>query len=359
MSLKDTVNTALSSWMKGTGPEADIVISSRVRLARNLEDAVYPHLMGEADAKKVLDGVQAAVEKPLSRKTGKLGKLEFTQLNQLSPNQRQILVEKHLVSPQQAEASDYKAVVLSEDETISIMVNEEDHLRIQCLLPGLQLEEAWKTAAKADDLLEKILDIAFDEQLGYLTACPTNVGTGLRASVMMHLPALAMTNQMSRMISAITQVGLTVRGLYGEGSEAAGNLFQISNQITLGRGEEEIIGNLEGVAKQIIHQERASRELLLKENRDGLEDKVFRSYGILRYARAMTSQEALSLLSEVRLGIDTGLIHGVEAKIFNELLVLTRPAYLQKMAGRELSAGERDLRRSALIRERLTGSKED
>ena len=350
MSLKDTINNALSAWMKGTGPDADIVISSRIRLARNLEAVPFPHLMGEADGNKVLAGVRLAVEKPLNRKKGKL---EFTMMNQLSPNERQILVEKHLVSPQHAQPGDFKAVVLSEDETVSIMVNEEDHLRIQCLLPGLQLQEAWKAAGRVDDLLEKTLDIAFCERRGYLTACPTNVGTGLRASVMMHLPALVMVNQLNRLITAITQVGLTVRGLYGEGSEAAGNLFQISNQITLGRGEEEIIGNLEAVTKQIINQERAARELLLKDSREALEDKVNRSYGVLRFARIMDSQEAINLLSAVRLGIDLGIIKGVDGKVLNELMVLTRPAYLQKLSGTELSPGERDVRRAALIRERL------
>jgi protein arginine kinase len=350
MSLQNTINNALSGWMKGTGPDADIVISSRIRLARNVEAVPFPHLMSESEGDKVVAEVRLAVAKPLK---GKTGKLEFTILNQLSNNERQILVEKHLISPQHAQPGDYKAVVLSEDETVSVMVNEEDHLRIQCLLPGLQLREAWQRADKVDDLLEKTLDIAFCEPRGFLTACPTNAGTGMRASVMVHLPAMVMTNQMNRLIAAITQVGLTVRGLYGEGSEAAGNLFQISNQITLGRGEEEILGNLAAVAKQIINQERAAREMLLKSNREALEDKVSRSYGILRHARIITSQEAINLLSSIRLGIDLDIIKGVDGTVLNELMVLTRPAYLQKLSGTELSPGERDVRRATLIRERL------
>ncbi len=350
MPLEDTIDNALSAWMKGNGPDADIVISSRMRLARNIDNLPFPHQMGEAEASKVLDGVSLAIEQTSELQQDRL---EMNLMKSLNPNERQILVEKHLVSPRHAEPGEFKAVVLSADETISIMVNEEDHLRIQCLLPGLQLQEAWTQVNRVDNLLEASLDLAFCEQRGYLTACPTNVGTGLRASVMMHLPALVMTQQMSRLINAIAQVGLTVRGLYGEGSEAAGNLFQISNQITLGRDEVEIISNLEAVTRQIINQERFAREMLLKKTKDELEDKVCRSYGILRYAKIITSQEAINLLSAVRLGIDLAIIPGVDGIVLNELLILTRNAYLEKLSGTELSTKERDVRRAAIIRARL------
>lgn len=351
MSLRDIINNALSRWMNGKGPEGDIVLSSRVRLARNLEGTPFPHRMQEEDGNKVLAGVRLAVEKMNNEK--KWPKLEFTRLDELSPNEREILVEKHLISPQHATKSRFGAVVLSDDETISIMVNEEDHLRLQILLPGLKVTEAWELANKLDDGLEQTLDIAYDEKRGYLTACPTNVGTGLRASVMMHLPGLVLTKQIGGLVNAIGQFGLTVRGLYGEGTEAAGNIFQISNQITLGRSEEEIINNLLAVVKQIIQQERQARERLRQEWGEQLSDKIWRSYGILRYAQMITSQEAINLLSNVRLGVDLGLLQGVESTVLNELMVLMRPAYLQKLAGKELSPMERDVRRAKLIRERL------
>lgn len=351
MSLRDIINNALSKWMNGKGPEGDIVLSSRVRLARNLDGIPFPQRMSEEDGNKILAGVRLAVEKMNSEK--KWSRLELTRLDELSANEREILVEKHLISPQHATKSRFGAVVLSDDESVSIMVNEEDHLRIQVILPGLKVMEAWQVANSLDDGLEQTLDLAYDEKRGYLTACPTNVGTGLRASVMMHLPGLVITKQIAGLVNAIGQFGLTVRGLYGEGTEAAGNIFQISNQITLGRSEEEIINNLLAVVKQIIQQERQAREKLHKEWGEQLKDKIWRSYGILRYAQTMTSQEAINLLSNVRLGVDLGILQGVESTVLNELMVLMRPAYLQKLAGKELSPMERDLRRALLIRDRL------
>jgi len=245
------------------------------------------------------------------------------------------------------------AVILSENESISIMVNEEDHIRIQCLFPGFQLQEAWQLASRIDDIFETHLDYAFDEKYGYLTSCPTNVGTGIRASVMMHLPALVLTQQINRILSAITQVGLAVRGIYGEGSEATGNLFQISNQITLGQSEDEIIDNLYGVAKQIIEHEKAARQKLLQESRIRIVDRVMRSYGILSNAAILDSKEAAQRLSDVRLGIDLGLISDVSGNVMNELMVMMQPGFLQQYSGEKLSADERDIRRAELIRERL------
>src|SRR5690606_2870971 len=223
----------------------------------------------------------------------------------------QVLVEKHLISPALANESRCGALILDRTESVSIMVNEEDHLRIQCLYSGFQVKEAWDKASRIDDLFEEAVDYAFDETRGYLTSCPTNVGTGIRASVMMHLPALVMTKQINRILQAVTQVGLAVRGLYGEGSEALGNLFQISNQITLGQSEEEIIDNLHNVARQILEHEKAARQRLLAESRIRLEDRICRSYGTLRHAVVMDSKEAAQRLSDVRLGIDLGLIREV------------------------------------------------
>jgi protein arginine kinase len=233
------------------------------------------------------------------------------------------------------------------------MVNEEDHLRIQCLFPGFQLNEALTLANGIDDWIEQKFDYAFDEQRGFLTSCPTNVGTGLRASVMVHLPALMMTQRMNRIAPAINQFGLAVRGIYGEGSEALGNVFQISNQITLGKSEEDIVEDLRGVVMQLIQQEMAARRDLLKLSKIQLEDRVFRSLGILANSRIIQSKEAAKCLSDVRLGIDLGLIEGISRNILNELMVLTQPGFLQHYFKEALTPDERDIRRASLIRERI------
>jgi protein arginine kinase len=238
------------------------------------------------------------------------------------------------------------------------MINEEDHLRIQCLVPGLNLQEALELANQVDDVLEEKHTFAYHEQAGYLTACPTNVGTGLRASVMVHLPALVLTKQINRIIAATTQLGLAVRGLYGEGTEATGNIFQFSNQLTMGHGEQEIVETLQSIAKQVVEQERSARRALLFGSRELLEDRIWRAYGTLRYARILSGQEALTMLSEVRLGIDLGIINDIPAETFNELLVSTRPNFLQKIAGRtDSEAGERDRIRAQLIRGKMREGK--
>ncbi|MFD2114987.1 protein arginine kinase [Paenibacillus yanchengensis] len=347
---------ALNDWMKGGGPEIEIVISSRVRLARNLGDQPFPMLATNQQAADVLEQLQAAAQ---SFDTAPFGSLETILLSELDDLDRQVLVEKHLISPSLVNESRVGAVLLSENESISIMINEEDHLRIQSIYPGFQIKEAWQLANQLDDAFEHELDYAFDEQHGYLTACPTNVGTGLRASVMMHLPALVLTKQINRILSAVTQVGLAVRGLYGEGSEALGNLFQISNQITLGLSEEEIIDNLHSVAAQIIEHEKAARRKLLEESKLRMEDRIRRSYGILSHAAIMDSKEAAQRLSDVWLGVDTGILTGISSQTLNELLVKTQPGFLQKIFKDTLTPEQRDLRRAELIRNHLNSNYED
>ena len=233
------------------------------------------------------------------------------------------------------------------------MINEEDHLRIQLYLPGYQLAEGLKQASELDDWIEERIDYAFDEKLGYLTSCPTNVGTGMRASVMMHLPALVITKQMSRMVPAINQFGLVVRGIYGEGSESLGNIFQISNQITLGKSEKDIVFDLASVVKQLIEQERLARSYITEQLGVSLEDRIFRSYGILKNARIIESKEAAKCISNVRLGIDLGIIENISKNILNELMILTQPGFLQYYANKRLTPRERDVFRASLIRERL------
>lgn len=350
MSLQDFLQRATTKWMKDGGPDDDIALTSRIRIARNIEDVPFPMLQTDSHANAVIEQVERAMN---SSKVAATGQFELLHISDMSALDRQVLVEKHLISRDLAEEVRHGAVALRADEVVNVMINEEDHMRIQCLMPGLRLEEAWAVANELDDALEEQIPYAFHDRYGYLTACPTNVGTGIRASVMLHLPGLVLSGQISRLLSAVSQVGLTVRGMYGEGSESAGNLFQVSNQVTLGETEEEIIGNLDSVVHQLIDHERNARRVLVQENRDGLEDRVSRSFGILAYARRMDSKETLQRLSDVRLGIDLGMITGVSAGILKELLVMTQPAFLQKYYNQELSPTERDLRRATLIRERL------
>jgi len=351
MSLEHFMKNAISEWMRVKGPKSDIVFSSRVRVARNLSGLPFPMLITASQAEEVVNRVEEALKKedlhPIFRGA------ELIRMRDLGDLEKRVLVEKHLISPMLAEESRHGAVLLSQDESVSIMINEEDHIRIQCLFPGLQLENAWKLANDIDDWLERHLTYAFDDRWGYFTSCPTNVGTGIRASVMVHLPALAMTQQLNQLFPAITQVGLAVRGIYGEGSEALGQLYQVSNQVTLGLSEEEILDNLQAVVRQIIDHEQNARMKLMDASPIQLEDRVYRSYGILAHSRIIDSKEAMMRLSDVRLGIDLGLIRGVSANVMNELMVMTQPGFLQKYAGGRLNAEQRDIRRSKLIRERL------
>jgi protein arginine kinase len=350
MSLHRVMNQAISPWMIEGGPDFDIAMSTRIRLARNIEHRFFPTVMDKVDAMKLVEELD---EKVKGETLEQVGKFHTVKMNELQPIERRVLVEKHLISPYLAERSLYGACVLSENEQVSMMINEEDHIRIQCLSPGLQLEEALAVANKVDDWMEQEVDYAFDKQMGYLTSCLTNVGTGLRASIMMHLPGLVLTKQLGRIIPAINRLGFVVRGIYGEGSEALGNIFQVSNQMTLGKSEEDTIKDLRSVVKQIISQERSARETMKKVSFLSLEDKVYRSLGILMNSRIMESKEAAKRLSDIRLGIDLGFIKNIAPNVFNELMILTQPGILQQYAGIPLSTDERDERRASLIRERL------
>ncbi|MBD1382793.1 protein arginine kinase [Metabacillus arenae] len=350
MSLQHFINQAMSAWMSQEGPNADIVLSSRIRLARNIEKYRFPTLSSNEEAKEILKLFE---EKFTEESFDELGKFEFIKVDEMQPIEKRVLVEKHLISPHLAEDSPFAGCLLSANEEVSIMLNEEDHIRIQCLFPGLQLKESLKVANELDDWIEKEVDYAFDEKRGYLTSCPTNVGTGLRASVMMHLPALVLTRQMNKIIPAVNQLGLVVRGIYGEGSEALGNIFQISNQITLGKSEDDIVDDLLSVVQQLIGQERSAREALYKTSQIQLEDRVYRSYGVLANSRIIESKEASRCLSDVRLGIDLGILKDISRNILNELIILTQPGFLQQYSGGALRPNERDIRRATLIRERL------
>ncbi|NLN49905.1 MAG: protein arginine kinase [Clostridiales bacterium] len=336
----------MSGWITEKGPQNEIVLSSRIRLARNLKDTPFPIYLKEAQSDKVVDSVKSPFANTLNRDYY-LYNMDKTDLLD-----KQILLERHLISKELVK-SNSGAAIISKDDIISIMVNEEDHIRIQAILPGLQIMEAWKLADGIDNMLEEQLDYAYDEKLGYLTCCPTNVGTGMRASSMVHLPALNLTGSIGKILQTVTQIGLTIRGLYGEGTEILGNLFQISNQITLGPTEEEIIDNTNGVTNQIIEKEREARNILLNSNRIQLEDKILRSWGILRNAKIITSQECMKLLSDIRLGVDLDIIKGLSISTINEIMIDTQSAGISKYAKKELTAEVCDILRAQIIKEKL------
>lgn len=338
----------MKGWVQGNGPHNDIILSSRIRLARNLVNVPFPSILDREKGREVVGLVKDAIEKG-----DKAARFKGYSIGDMPSVDRQVLVEKHLISPGLAKNGTNGAVIISDNEEISIMINEEDHIRIQTILPGLQIKRAWEEAGSIDDILEKSLDYAYDESWGYLTSCPTNVGTGMRASVMVHLPALNITGSINKILQAVTQIGLTIRGLYGEGTEMVGNIFQVSNQITLGRAEEEIVDNLTAVTMQLIEKEKEARNILLNNNRIQLEDKIWRSLGIMRNARVMQSQECIKLLSDIRLGVDLGIIDSIPISLLNEIMVGTQVASIQKSAERELSPIERDILRAEIVREKL------
>lgn len=337
-------------WLKGTGPNSDIVMSSRVRLARNLEHTPFSHWATKKQEKETLD----QLEKAVAAADAMAGSLHV-RMDEIDDLDKQFLLERHLISREHIVRPECKAVVIGDKEVISIMINEEDHLRIQVMQSGFNLAECWRIATRLDDALQKRAKFAFDAERGYLTACPTNVGTGLRASVMLHLPALVMTKQINRVLQAITKLGMTARGLYGEGTEAEGNFFQISNQVTLGSSEEDIIDNLERIIRQVIGHEENARKTLMKQNREVLQDKIFRANGTLKSAYIINTKEMMGLLSNVRLGVDMGVITEFDRRAVNELFILTQPAHLQKIEGKILSSAQRDVKRANLIRRRLEG----
>ena len=328
-------------WYKEQNPE--IVISTRIRLARNLKDVPFPHMLKtkEEISKKIKDAV-------FNSGSTLANDFEDANLDKISDGEKKKLSEAHLLSPQMLAGENHHCLI-NKDKTMSLMIMEEDHIRQQVILGGYKLDEAYEICNKVDDVLSENLDFAFDEQLGYLTACPTNVGTGLRASVMLHLPALSMTGRIDRIVQSAGNVGIAVRGYYGEGSKAEGYFYQISNQITMGATEREIIERVKNVTDQIISFEKEARESILKNNKGELEDKVWRSYGILKYARKITSKEATSMLSDVLTGINMGIIKTETSLTLMELIVGAQPAGI----GTDISPQERDIKRAEFIRDNL------
>ena len=333
----------MNKWLDGDGLEKDIVISSRVRLARNIEDNTLPEQMNSQAGKKVVEMVKKSLNDDFV----------LYNIEDLSDRERNIFVENHLISPDLLKKPQISSFLLIDDEKVTVMINEEDHIRIQVLLPGLNLDESFKICNEVDDLIEESLDYSFDEKFGYLTSCPTNVGTGLRASVMVHLPALVLTGHINGILQAVTQLGLAVRGIYGEGSGSLGNIFQISNQITLGESEEEIISKIKGIVKQIISRERQSRKLLLNTKRIATEDKIYRSLGVLQNSRIISSKESMNLLSDVRLGVGMGILEDIDINALDNLIIEIQPANIEKGSEQELNVTQRDIKRAELLRRNL------
>jgi len=347
MELDDLARQA-GEWLKGEGPESDIIISSRIRLARNLADFPFTNRATPEQKEEIAEILRERVSHVRSRN----GELTYFDLVERTDLDLQFLVERHLISKEHKEAAGARGVAINGAETISIMVNEEDHLRIQVLKSGFQLGETWEIIDELDDAIDRQVNYAFSLELGYLTACPTNVGTGMRASVMLHLPALLFTRQIDKVITAVGKMNLVVRGLYGEGTQYSGSLYQISNQVTLGKSEEEILDNIVSTVPQIVRYERRAREMLLSQNRAKLEDRIYRSLGMLKSARTISSRETITLLSHLRLGINLGLIE-MDIGQVNQLFIRALPAHLQKLEGKELEPGERDTARAAFIRRKL------
>lgn len=344
----DDLMQGCGEWLRGEGPENDIVISTRIRLARNLADFPFTSIAAEADRKQILERVKDVVAQSPFR-----DHVLYLDVDKLSELDRHFLVERQLISRELAEGQGPRGVFIDHAERFSIMINEEDHLRIQAVQSGFQLDATWNLINRWDDYLDEHLVFAYDEEWGFLTACPTNVGTGMRVSVMLHLPASVITRQMDQTLRSLEKLELVVRGLYGEGSQAMGDFYQVSNQVTLGRSEADLIGKMAQVVPAIVAAERKAREFLLAEGQESVHDRVSRAYGILKTAQTISAEETLHLLSSVRMGIHLGLIQDVPVKLLNELFLYTQPAHLQKLAGTELDSSDRNIERARFLRKKL------
>ena len=341
-------------WLDASGPRADIVLSTRIRLARNLQGFGFGLRATETERASVAEVVRAAAETtPLLRDGTALA------IPAMHSSARQILLERHLVSRELIGAGEeippsHTGLLLGTEEPVGVMVNEEDHLRLQALLSGFRLRETWNLVDALDEELGGQLRFAFHREFGYLTSCPTNAGTGLRASVLMHLPGLVLTQEIAKVLQGISQVGLTFRGLYGEGSEVVGNFFQISNQTTLGKTEEDLIDQLQKIVEKVVQYELQARSVLRRDAPTVIEDKVWRAYGLLRHARSISFDEVMNLLSGVRLGISLKLLPALRVYTLNQIMIFTQDAHLEQMAGETLSPIQSDIRRASYVRQMLS-----
>jgi len=341
-------------WLRGSGPHSDIVVSSRIRLARNVAD--FPFM------RKCTGLDRASIERSLRERLGQIAGWEnvsYIDVNSLDETDRQFLVERQLISRELADADGSRGVLVDAGEKFAVMMNEEDHLRIQVMHSGLDLQGAWERINLLDDQIEARATYAFHERLGYLTACPTNVGTGMRVSVMLHMPALVLTRHLERVLRSLHRISLAVRGLYGEGSQAMGDFYQISNQITLGKSESELIAQVAEVTEMLIEYERKARTYLVENGLKELHDRVSRAFGVLCTAQTISSEETMSLLSSVRMGVNLGLIRDVEIPTVNKLFIHTQPAHLQKLRGSPLKTADRNIERALYLKDHLRQRPQD
>lgn len=350
MKFLGAVPDAGLAWLRADGPHADIVLSTRIRLARNLQNFRFGTRAEGEDRREVLRlTLEAAGGAPV------LSGGRQVVVSELSGSERQLLLERHLVSRELIGgnghlAPTHTALLMAPGEALSVMVNEEDHLRLQNILGGFRLRDAWRDVERLDDELGQRLPYAFHAEFGYLTSCPTNVGTGLRASVLMHLPGLVLTQEIGKVLQGISQVGLTFRGLYGEGSEVVGNFFQISNQTTLGKTEEDLIDHLQRIVHQVVQYETQARSVLLRDAPTVLEDKVWRAYGLLRHARSTSFEEVMNLLSGIRLGVGLELVKGLSVYTLNRIMIFAQQAHLEELGGNGGGEMDADVRRAAYVR---------
>lgn len=343
----------MNKWYDSSETGDNIVISSRIRLARNVKKYPFSCRLSEEQAYNLIDDVKNSIK---NSRTVFGDSFDFINLNEKSEIEKHSLLENHSVSPELINKNKPSAVLIKDDETVSIMINEEDHIRIQTVFPGYNIKKAWELADKIDNLVEESIEYAFDEDYGYLTSCITNVGTGIRASFMIHIPLIEMFGQVENLGQAISKFGMTLRGIYGEGSEPLGSIYQISNQVTLGKSECEIIDALKNVTNQIIEQENELRQNLMKNHRIDLEDKIFRSYGVLSNCRKINSKEAMQLLSDLRLGIITGILETNGDVNIYKIMMDIQPGNLIKNMSKSVSADERDIQRAKYIRKCLVNN---
>ncbi|MDP2923437.1 MAG: protein arginine kinase [Candidatus Omnitrophota bacterium] len=337
------------SWLSGRGPSSEIIFSSRIRLARNFNDFPFPCRANSNQKEIILKKMQEIYSKVKGLK-----KAIFVSMEDLNNLERQFLLERHLISQEHMVSLKGKGLIVLADEKIALMINEEDHLRIQVMTSGFDLKLCWEVINDIDNELSKSIEFAFSSSMGYLTACPTNVGTALRASCMLHLPALVLTKRIAKVLELLAKISFTTRGLFGEGTQALGDFFQISNQASLGHSEAELIDNLSGVVNQVKEQEMDARDTLFRKHKNNLEDNIWRSLGILNNCRLISSKEALSHLSMLSLGLDLGIINSIKRELINSLFIAIQPAHLQKIEGKELKEGERDYTRAQILREKLS-----
>lgn len=340
-----SANTNCKKWYETDGERSDVVISTRIRLARNLNGYPFPHLMNQAQKKEVNEKVRDAL---IGGNSTLRDSFRYIEAEKLSPVELASLASRHLISPEFANDPTGRALLLMDDESVCIMINEEDHVRIQVMGSGMQLEKAYDMADKIDTILDETLNFAFDEELGYLTACPTNLGTGMRASVMLHLPASEADGTLRRVAASLGKVGATIRGSYGEGSQSTGSMYQISNQVTLGISEKDTLSNLTDITNQVISLEKKSREQLLAS--ESYQDTVWRSLGILKTARVISSSEFASLFSALRVGVAEGLVKGMSLGELSEAYESVQPARLMEQYGDNMNASQRDRKRAEILR---------